>query len=169
LPKDLSEATGWVGKAADQGYAPAQALLGALYENGMGMAKDSSEAARWYRKAAEQGNAAGQVDLGSLLEAKAEGSTQDLSEAAGWYRKAADQGDALAQYRLGLMDSLGHGVPQNKVSAYMWMSLATGRVNKGTQDELAARVAELAVKMTPQEIAEAQRWRGSGNLRVSEI
>jgi len=65
------------------------------------------------------------------------------------------------------MYSLGHGVPQNKVLAYMWMTLASGRVKKRAQDELAARVTELAAKMTPQEIAEAQRlakeWKPSSN------
>ena len=38
-------------------------------------------------------------------------------------RKAADQGAALAQYKLGLIYLPGHGVPHNKVLAYMRMTL----------------------------------------------
>ena len=39
-----------VGKAADQGYALAQALLGAMYETGSGVPQDYAQAASWFRK-----------------------------------------------------------------------------------------------------------------------
>jgi hypothetical protein len=48
----------------------------------------------------------------------------------------------------------------------MWMSLASGRVKQVTQEQLARKLAELAAKMTPQELADGQRlakeWKPSG-------
>jgi TPR repeat protein/uncharacterized membrane protein YjgN (DUF898 family) len=46
----------WIHKAAEQGYAHAQFMLGSMYFKGKGVQHDYAEAVRWYRKAAEQGN-----------------------------------------------------------------------------------------------------------------
>jgi len=79
-----------------------------------------------------------------------------------WYRKAADQGNALAQTNLGGMYLNGWGVPQDNVQAHMWYSLAAA------QGENHARKNHdlLAEKMTPAQIAEAQRlareWKPRG-------
>jgi uncharacterized protein len=78
---------------------------------------------------------------------------QDYAEAAKWHRKAADQGNAHAQNHLGVMYVHGQGVPQNYVLAHMWANLATAN---GLQ--LASATRDLAAaKMTPAQIAEAQR------------
>ncbi len=61
--KDYEEAFKWYRKAAEQGYANAQTILGSIYANGLGVSKDIKEAVRWYRKAAEQGNANAQGNL----------------------------------------------------------------------------------------------------------
>ena len=46
----------WFRKAADQGDAPAQHNLGAMYANGMGVPQNLTEALRWLRKAHAQGH-----------------------------------------------------------------------------------------------------------------
>ncbi len=77
---------------------------------------------------------------------------QDNAEAARWYRKAADQGDSLAQYELGQMYVDGEGVPQDYVQAHMWFNLAASEI------KIAAKFRDdLASKMTPAQIAEAQK------------
>jgi TPR repeat protein len=48
---------------AEQGYAPAQGVLGASYAEGKGVPQDYAAAASWLRKAAEQGDAYAQYDL----------------------------------------------------------------------------------------------------------
>ena len=53
-------------KAAVQGAANAQFLLGDLYESGQGVPQDYTQAAAWYRKAAEQGQAEAQFGFGGL-------------------------------------------------------------------------------------------------------
>jgi TPR repeat protein len=38
----------WYQKAADQGYAEAQSILGVMYANGKGVLKDDKQAVYWY-------------------------------------------------------------------------------------------------------------------------
>jgi uncharacterized protein len=77
-----------------------------------------------------------------------------------WYRKAAEQGEASAQSDLGAMYESGQGVTQDHVLAHMWFNLATSRYPASEQEgrEKARRNRDsVASKMTPAQIAEAQR------------
>ena len=58
-------------------------------------------------------------------------------------RHAAEQGDASAQYFLGFAYANGRGVPEDDVTAHMWLNVAAA-----TGDE--------AARMTREQIAEAQ-------------
>jgi TPR repeat protein len=51
---------------AEEGHADAQTRLGAMYDNGNGVAQDYAEAVKWYRKAADQGYADAQNRLGLM-------------------------------------------------------------------------------------------------------
>ena len=42
---------------AERGFAPAQSLVGLMYEKGRGVPQDYKTAVKWYRLAAEQGYA----------------------------------------------------------------------------------------------------------------
>jgi TPR repeat protein len=53
--KDYKQAVYWYQKAADQGYAEAQSILGVMYAFGKGVLKNDKQAVYWYQKAAEQG------------------------------------------------------------------------------------------------------------------
>ena len=55
-----------VQKAAEQGLAEAQIVLGVMYLYGRGVAQDDKQAAAWFRKAAEQGDALAQGVLGAM-------------------------------------------------------------------------------------------------------
>jgi TPR repeat protein len=50
VPKDLQQAAEWYKKAAEQGYSPAQTVLGKMYVLGQGAPRDSSKAAYWHKK-----------------------------------------------------------------------------------------------------------------------
>jgi TPR repeat protein len=110
---------------------------------------------------AEQGDAEAQRRLGWIFDF-GEGVPQDYAEAMKWYRRAADQGDANAQFHMGVMYADGKGVPKDLVQAHMWFNLA------GARGLAAARGfrEQAAEKMTPAQIAEAQRlareWRLKG-------
>jgi len=86
------------------------------------------------------------------------GMAQDYAQAVAWYRKAADQGAALAQFKLGLMYGQGQGVPQDYVRAHTWFNIAAaGESDNETREEIVKARDAIAAKMTPAQIAEAQR------------
>jgi len=77
----------------------------------------------------------------------------DYATALMEFRVLAEQGDAIAQYNLGLMYANGRGVPRDYVQARMWLNLAAAQGN-----ELARKARDIvAKKMTPAQLAEAQR------------
>ena len=106
----------WYTKAAGQGDADAQAILGAMYAKGQGVHQDYHKAVEWTTKAAHQGHADAQTILG-LMYYNGEGVRQDYRKAVEWTAKAAGQGFAAAQNNLGVMYENGEGVRQNKSTA----------------------------------------------------
>ncbi len=74
----------------------------------------------------------------------------------GNYAKAAEQGHPNAQFILGLMYERGIDVPQDYVEAHKWINLAAAQ--EFIRQEGAVKAREMvARKMTPAQIAEAQR------------
>ncbi|MCZ6592664.1 MAG: peptidoglycan-binding protein [Alphaproteobacteria bacterium] len=118
---------------------------------------DFAAALKEWRPLAEQGDARAQFNLGVIL-FNGQGLPHDPVEAVEWYRAAADQGYGPAQDKLAFMYETGQGLLQNYVQAYKWSTLAIrhGVDVRKTRDVLAA-------KMTPEQIAEADRvvvaWR----------
>lgn len=157
VPNDDDAAIIWYRKAADQGYAQAQFYLGSMYRFGTGVVEDNAAAINWYKKAAEQGNSKAQEQLGWMY-SKGTGVVQDYSAAASWYRKAAEQGNSQAQNYLGWMYADGTGVAQDYVQAHMWFNLsAAGATEANLRDGATINRDRLAAKMTPAQIAEAQK------------
>lgn len=101
---------------------------------------------------AERGDASAQFTLG-LKYYNGESVPQDPAEAARWFRNAAEQGNADAQNNLGVMYVNGEGVPQDDVLAHMWVNLSAAQGIQYAQRNLDA----IARRMTPDQIAEAQR------------
>ena len=156
---DYAQAVKSFRNAAEQGNADALLNLGFMYNRGKGVPQDYAKALVWYRKAAEQGYALAQFNLG-LMYHKGEGVKQDNAEAVMWYREAAEQGFADAQINLGLMYSKGGGVPQDFILAHMWSSIAASRYpasEKERRDKAIRNRDTLATRMTPAQIAEAQK------------
>src|SRR5262249_33258287 len=111
VPRDSANALKWFRKAADQGYAESELILGWSYrEGGLGLEKDTQAAVSWFRKAAGQGDAWGQAELAFMYES-GQGVTQDNAEAVKWYTRAAEQGLPVAQFDLAYMYEHGKGVP----------------------------------------------------------
>ncbi len=156
---------------AEQGNAYAQALLGGMYSLGQGVPQNYAEALKWFRLGADQGFSFAQFGLGALYY-NGQGVPQNYAEAARWYRLAADQGNAEAQNNLGIMYANGRGVPQNSVQAYMWLSLLFFAPDGGGPKAAQARDI-LAAKMTPAQIAEAQKlaaeWKPKQNVAQQPV
>ena len=114
---------------------------------------------KWYRLAADQGDAEARYNLGLMYDT-GQGVPQDYAQAVKWYRLAADQGDARAQNNLGVMYGTGQGVPQDYIQAHKWYNLAASRLTaseKEPRDRAVKNRDIIAAKMTPAQIAEAQK------------
>ena len=142
-------------RAAQQGDAGAQFLLGSRYDRGRGVAEDDSEAVRWYRRAAQQGHASAQYYLGYKL-AQGEGVAKDTGEAVRWLREAAGQGHAAAQYRLGAMYFNDEEAPADKAAAARWFRAAAGQGHAVAQYYLGFMYAE--GDGVPRDTARAMHW-----------
>ena len=100
VAKDDAQAVFWFRKAAEQGSAVSQTILGDIYlGGGRGVEPDPVQGFAWMRKAAEQGFAKAQYILGTMFE-EGLGTAPDIAQAKIWYAKAAAQGDVNAQQAL---------------------------------------------------------------------
>jgi TPR repeat protein len=99
------------------------------------------------------------VAAGPLEDAVAAYARSDYATALRTFRPLAIQGNAVGQYILGFMYSNGQGVPQDYIEAHAWFALAAAQ---GDKDAAKSR-DEVAKRMTPAQIAEAQKlareWR----------
>jgi TPR repeat protein/transglutaminase-like putative cysteine protease len=120
---------------ADKGHPKAEAYMGYMYEDGLGVPMDLREAARWYRLAAEQGDSYSQTRLGYLHE-KGLGVARDDALAAQWYAKSAAAGDKMGQSWLGTMYRDGRGVERNYKEAEKWLSRAAEQGSSWAQAEI---------------------------------
>lgn len=99
-------------------------------------------------KLAKKGDPASQLIVGlKYLE------LQNTAQALYWFEKSAAQGNAEAQMQLGDAYARGKGVSLDYITAHMWLSRAAA---KGTY-EAKYRFEYLLSKMTPEQIAKAQR------------
>ena len=86
-------------KAAEQGDALAQYILGVMYDNGQGVPQNYTKAVEWYRKAAEQGHSKAQSSLG-VMYILGYGVPQNYTQAYIWFSVAAAQGNKIeAKFR----------------------------------------------------------------------
>jgi TPR repeat protein len=114
--------------------------------------KDYATAVALFRSLAAQGYASAQYNLGLMYD-NGTGVAQDYKEAVRLYGLAAAQGNAMAQYNLGVMYRNGQGVAQDYVRAHMWYNL--GAIS-GDSKNASTNRDNIAERMTPQQIAEAQ-------------
>lgn len=110
--------------------------------------KDSPPGITQRFKRAQNGDATSQLIVGrKYLE------LQNIAQALYWFEKSAAQGNVEAQMHLGDAYAYGKGVSVDIVKAHMWLSLAAARGGY----EAKFRFEYLLSKMTPEQIAEAQR------------
>lgn len=149
---DPAAAAAWYRKAAEQGFVDAQLRLAALLLAGRGVARDLAEAARWTAAAADAGSAAARYNL-ALMHERGWGVARDLARAADLYAEAADGGVAKAALALAALYGRGEPGLDDPVAALMWADVAAA---SGAAVDPAFR-ADLASRLTPAQIAEAER------------
>jgi TPR repeat protein len=135
-PTLLPLGTAWLQKAAQQGFAPAQAKLGFSYEQGKGVPKDMSQALDLYRKAAERGDPWAQLALARCAYF-GKGVPQNYEDAARWLRLAAEQDLTAAVSWLADLYHQGKGVPIDAAKARQLYRKAARLGDAGAQFSLA--------------------------------
>jgi uncharacterized protein len=99
-------------------FSQAQAELGLLFRDGLGVHQDLKEAVRLLKLAASHGNADGQTSLGEMYE-QGQGVAKNYSKAFNLYLKA--KGWSTRQYiHLAQMYEEGKGTKRNKDEALKW-------------------------------------------------
>jgi len=177
-PKD---AVSYFHIAADQGYPPAQVMMGYLSETGTpaGLVdKDPAQAIDWYKKSAAQDNPLGEWLLGRMIYTGT-GTSRDLNEAGKWFQKAASHNDPFGQYlldgqnyagaaqsfrsaamqglpqaqeQLGMLLKNGQGVTADKSEAYTWLLVSSDAGNKAAGSAL----PELEGQLTSEQLQPAK-------------
>lgn len=136
-PARVSESSGWLFKAAQQGDAEAACALGdALLSQ---LVPAPAQAWPWYVQAAEQGNGRASLMLG-LLARNGEGVARDPKLAAHWLNRAAERGNAHAMFLLANMLRDGEGGPADPVRARAWLEQAAEHEYPGAIHELALTI-----------------------------
>jgi len=96
---------------------------------------------------------AGQYNAGITLFV----TVQNYTGAARWFKKAALRGHAKAQAILGSLHALGLGVPEDRIRAYAWLSLALPRLKGDALDQAAKQYEELNRLLTVEQISNARQ------------
>lgn len=99
LQKDLRLAMAYYRRAADAGFSAAENAVGALYDEGSGVAQNRTEAFRWFQKAAEHGYDRAQNNVGVYYQ-MGYAVPKDRNEAIRWYKLAAANGNPEAANNL---------------------------------------------------------------------
>jgi len=123
-----------------------------------GNPRSFTTAMAYLRSAAARHYAPAQTLMG-LIYAEGYGVPKDHSKARAWYRLAAQQGYARAQINLGDMDAKERGVSSNLVGAYTWYASAkaSSRLGSLAYRDATGRIANISSRMTPAQLATAQR------------
>jgi hypothetical protein len=150
--------------AAIVNEASAAAILDTIKSAGFCGDGDNAKRGSIVRALAERGDARAQFIIGihyfTYSHVSPDAIGPNKLEALKWFRRAADQGNTDAQDSLSSILYFGEGVPHNYVEALKWTTLLISRNN----DKSYASLRDgLASKMTPEQIADAQRlasqWR----------
>jgi TPR repeat protein len=151
-PRNAHDAAEFIGNAAQDGNAFAQANYCRLLRDGFGVAKNEAEAVRFSRLSADQGSAAGQCALGNCLRLGV-GVAQNIEEAAKYYKLSADQGYGSAQFNYGAYLEIGN---QNVPEAVRYYRMAADQGVRSAQRSYGQHLRDGIG--TPKNVEEGERY-----------
>jgi len=118
----MSEALEVLDELSVAQYAPAEAQLGLMYANGLGVERNQPIAAIWFYRAARQGLPSAQLALGAIL-AEGRGVPSDIEDAYMWIKLAQTRSEGRISERAAEMA----GIVKKSLSAEE-VAAAEGRV-----------------------------------------
>ena len=135
---NAADAQNWMLRAAEEGSARAENLLGILYST----RNDPCEALKWFKKAAAQNYAQGLCSLG-VSYSQGLCVPKNAAEAAKLYRRAAEMGAVQAQTNLGILYLEGRGIKKDAAEAIKWFRRAAAQ-----DDAVAQMTSEHSLQST---------------------
>ena len=193
--RDDAEAYKWYRKAAEQGHADSQNMVGRYLEEGWAnVTKNEKEAVEWYLKAAEQGHEKAKKVVANIKKREeffdnlvksanngvasaqyalaehclnGDGVAKNEAEAYKWYRKAAEQGQINAQYMVGRYLEEGWGnVCVNECEAVKWFRKAADQGCDEAKEKMAEYYEEGKGGL-PQDTSKAAEYRRAAAAQSS--
>lgn len=163
---DRQRAAAFLRPVAEKGDPSAQALLGQIYLEGIGIEKDLYEAGRWLRSAAANGEPSAAFALAELTTDKTitppgiDPNDPDAltREATRLYLLAATNGSHPGQVETGLRYAQGIGTAQNMLESSRWFREAANAGSPAAQFNLGALHATGALNGGTPDHASALPW-----------
>lgn len=157
LPRDVRAATGWYGRAAEQGHVPAALELNHRRHEGQAIEADEAKIAAALRTGADAGDTEAMRALADMT-IYGRGGPRNPQEALALLHRAADKGSALAEQDLADLYLLGApGVRLDIHEGFRWMAVSARHGNLEAMEQLGSLYLN-----TPdpamQDPAEAYRW-----------
>lgn len=157
LPRDMNAATGWYGRAAEQGHVPAALELNHRRHEGQGIEADEAKIAAALRTAVDTGDTEAMRALADMT-IYGRGGPRNPHEALALLHRAADKGSALAEQDLADLYLLGApGIRLDTHEGFRWMAVSARHGNLEAMEQLGSLYLN-----TPdpamQDPAEAYRW-----------
>lgn len=140
---NLTEATKWLTKAANQGHTRAAAMLAKFYYYEAFEMQNWTEAIKWARKGADGGSSSSEYILGCCY---FDGKVVAKNErtAFSWFYKAANNSEPEvdAYYYLGYCYHEGRGVSQDRNEAKRWLEKYISCYQDKTDDHMYLKYAK---------------------------
>ena len=133
--KNYAEAYDCFLKAAIEGNAYAQCMLGYYYDNGYGVSVDKTAAAQWYLEAAKNGHSYAQNRIGEYYKHGLAG-FKNKKEAVKCFKKEAAQGYKGSYSHLGRAYEFGNGVGKSYEEAAKWYKKAAEDGKEASKNSL---------------------------------
>ncbi|MBN1783543.1 MAG: sel1 repeat family protein [Alphaproteobacteria bacterium] len=150
LPFSIKHKNYWLHKAAqEEGSAAAQYQLAVLYAIGETLPRNYQESMKWLKMAAEQEYMPAEYELAKRYKKGSLFVKPNPQEFLFWLMRAAHSGSDRASEELGYLYEKGIFVPENKIEAYKWYSLATHKDSN--------KLDMLELGLTKDQIEQAQR------------
>ncbi len=146
-------------RAAEGGFAPAQAALGRWLRE----RKQWAESARWYQRSAEQGDPGARYGLG-LAYYRGRGVARDRARAFALMLQSARSGYVIAEYGVGLSYADGHGTQRDSAKSRRWIQRAADKGLEEAREKL--RSLEMASTAGAIEHAAMMRAAKRSNVRA---
>src|SRR5215469_1351928 len=122
IPRDVRAATGWYGKAAEQGHVAAALELNRLRHEGADISADGTKIAAALRLAVDQGDRDAMRALADM-QVYGRGLPRDAEQSLALLRRAAAAGSAAAAEDLSnLFLRNAPGIPHNPAEGFRWMA-----------------------------------------------